>query len=71
MRKNLRCIGCGKPATDVIIRSVGLALPYHARCAAEAERDMRAIRDRIVDHLVASLRQRGPCDGPLPRADEI
>ena len=66
MSKIRRCCGCKKPTTDFII-SAGQRLPYHPECAAQAWRDLRAIRDGIADALAARLQ----ADGALPRADEI
>jgi hypothetical protein len=70
MSKTRRCTGCELPTADFIIFQER-RLPYHADCALEAERDLRAIRDGIVEALVDRLRDRGPASGPLPRADEI
>jgi hypothetical protein len=68
MSKN--CCGCEKPTSDFIV-STGQRLPYHPECAAQAWRDLRAIRDGIADALAARIMQRCTCDGALPRADEL
>jgi hypothetical protein len=62
------CTGCGKPTTNVItIARLRLSLRYHPECAADAQRELRAIL-RWPDAL---SRPSGSASGPLPRADEI
>jgi hypothetical protein len=70
MIKNRRCCGCELPTTD-FITIAGHRLPYHAECHAAARRELRAVRDRIAEALLARAALRTPCDGALPRADEI
>ena len=71
MSKNKCCTGCGQPTTDVLtIPGLRLALPYHPACSDAARRDLRAVLDGIAEALVARRRS-GPCNGALPRADEI
>jgi hypothetical protein len=65
MSKKRICRGCEQPGPDIIIKSAGLEIPYHTECAAELERDLRAIRDRVTDYLLARSRDRGPASGPL------
>jgi hypothetical protein len=70
-KKQLRCIGCEQPTTDSIVVA-GQRLPYHPECALEAERDLHAMRDGIVDALVRRRLRSGRCGGSLLlRADEL
>ena len=69
-KKQLHCIGCEQPTTDSITIH-GLTLPYHPRCALEAECEARAFNASLHEALWERLRDRAPCDGVLPRADEI
>jgi hypothetical protein len=70
MSKTHPCTGCGEQTPDHITIA-GHRLPYHAECHAAAWRDLRAVRDRIAEALLARAALRTPCDGPSFRAEKI
>jgi len=58
------CTGCEQPTTDFIVIA-GQRLPYHPACAADAERDLRAILPGIADALAAAFRPTARCRGRM------
>jgi hypothetical protein len=74
-KKAPHCAYCEKPDPDVTKHVGGEELPFHAGCWLESEREARAfwarIHDALAEALVRRFRDSGPCDGVLPRADEI